>query len=347
MASDAIDLEKIQPWLAPLGDGDEPCGKDFEYENEFLELSKAAEGKPETQFGPGEPPLWRDVREKAEELLEKTRDLRVAMLWVRANIHLHGFSAFPVGLALLEGLLTNFWDHLHPVPDDGDAYARANTLAILPEGNGVLGDLRQSALFSIRSVGELRMRSIEIGLGLLNAPEGEEAMSKDQMSQMLASAIEQLPSLPDQLTATQEGLKSLAALMNDKLGAEGAPDLKPLVLLIKGTVGLLPQAQEEEANEDTGEMADGVDGAPQSKGGPRMSGSVQSRADAVRAIDMVCEYLERTEPTNPAPLLLRRARKLINHNFLQLIKELAPEALPEAAKLMGVDPDSVNFDNVQ
>ena len=60
---------------------------------------------------------------------------------------------------------------------------------------------------------------------------------------------------------------------------------------------------------------------------------------------MVCEYLDRTEPTNPAQLLLRRARHLISHNFLQLIKALAPEALEEAARIMGVDPASVNLDS--
>jgi type VI secretion system protein ImpA len=345
VASETLDLEKIQPWLAPLANADEPCGKDLEYENEFLELIKAAEGKPETQFGPGEPPDWRDVREKSEELLDKTRDLRVALLWVRSAIHLHGLVAFPVGLNFLHSLMSDFWDHLHPVPDDGDAYARANALAILPEANGLLGDLRQSALFSIRSVGELRMRAIEIGLGLLDPREGEESLGRDQLSQMIASAVEQMPELPDQLTATMDGLKSLATLMNERLSNEGAPDLKPLITLIKGAQGLLPQAESEEGSAD--ESGAPGEGPSESKGGPRMSGSVQSRADAVRAIDMVCDFLERTEPTSPAPLLLRRARKLINHNFLQLIKALAPEALNEAAKLMGVDPESVNFDNVE
>ena len=56
---------------------------------------------------------------------------------------------------------------------------------------------------------------------------------------------------------------------------------------------------------------------------------------------MVCEYLERAEPTNPAPLFLRRARNLIGHNFLQLMKVLAPDALAAVAKVVGVDPAGV------
>ena len=74
-------------------------------------------------------------------------------------------------------------------------------------------------------------------------------------------------------------------------------------------------------------------------------GSVTSREEALRAIDMVCDFLDRTEPTNRAQLFLRRARRLINHSFLQLIKELAPDALNQAAHLMGVDPDSVTVES--
>jgi type VI secretion system protein ImpA len=55
----------------------------------------------------------------------------------------------------------------------------------------------------------------------------------------------------------------------------------------------------------------------------------------------VCAYLERAEPANPAPLFLRRARQLLNHNFLQLMKELAPDALAGVAGLVGVDPENV------
>ena len=62
----------------------------------FLELTKAAEGKPESQFDAGTPPDWRDVRDRATELFERTRDLRVAVLWLRAAVNLDGFGALPI-----------------------------------------------------------------------------------------------------------------------------------------------------------------------------------------------------------------------------------------------------------
>ena len=82
--------------------------------------------------------------------------------------------------------------------------------------------------------------------------------------------------------------------------------------------------------------------APRRGGGRSLTGSIESRNDALRAIDMVCEYLERTEPTNPAQLLLRRARKLVNKNFVELVRELAPESLNEVARVMGISAEELS-----
>ncbi len=344
MESDAL----VDAWLRPLPDEAEPCGKDLEYENEFLELTKAAQGKPETQFGPGEAPNWREVREMAEGLMERTRDLRIALLWVRAVINLNGFAALPSGLRLLHGLLENFWEQLHPMPDpdDGEPYSRANALAILPEPEGLLGDVRQCVFFSLRGSGELRVRAIAIALGQVGAKDDETVFTKEQLGQMIASAVEQIPELPDRLQAALTEFQSLNKFMGEKFGVEAMPETKPFSDLLKGVQALMPVPVDEPADVE-GELED--EGASEGgRGGSRPKaalGSVTTREDALRAIDLVCDYLERTEPTNPAQLLLRRARKLINHNFLQLIKELAPDALHEAARVMGVDPESVSLDN--
>ena len=104
--------------LAPLADAAAPCGPDLEYDNDFLALQQAAVGKPETQFGAGLPPDWRAVREQAEALLERSKDLRIGVLWLRATVRLQGYAALPSGLLLVHGLIDTFWEALHPLPDD-------------------------------------------------------------------------------------------------------------------------------------------------------------------------------------------------------------------------------------
>ena len=73
--------------------------------------------------------------------------------------------------------------------------------------------------------------------------------------------------------------------------------------------------------------------------------SIENRQDAVRAIELVCAYLERNEPTNPAQLLLRRASRVIDKNFLQLVRDLAPDAVKDVARILGVDPSEIADQN--
>ena len=73
-----------------------------------------------------------------------------------------------------------------------------------------------------------------------------------------------------------------------------------------------------------------------------LSGGIDSGNAALRAIELVYECLERTEPNNPAQLLLRRARKLVIKNFVELVRELAPESLNEVARVMGISAEELS-----
>ena len=329
----------IDRWLEALPDPAAPCGPDLEYDNDFLSLTLAAQGKPESQFGPAESPNWRQVAELSAAMLDRTRDLRVAVTWLRAELHLQGYAALPLGLKLLNGLIENQWDHLHPLPDpdDGDPYARVNALTVLRETEGLIGDLRQTMVINDRAIGTLTVRGFELALSLAVMRQGEEVPSKEQIVKMAAAALLKQPELLTPCVEAVAEVKRLIAVLNVKLGDELAPDLRPLYALVNGVLGLLPAAQvvdeiSEAADVDAG---DATGGTVTIRG---LSGSVTSREEALRAIEMVCEYLERAEPANPAPLFLRRGSQLINQNFLQLMKMLAPDALVGVAGLVGIDP---------
>ncbi len=346
----ALVSQPQQAWLAPMGDL--PCGEDLEYDNDFLNLQQLAAGKAETQFASAEPPNWREVIPAAESLFDRTRDLRVALLWTRAEVSLRGLAALPGGLALIVALLEAYWDTLHPQPDpdDGDPYARLNALALLTESEGLLGDLRGARVFANRSIGDLSFRDVEVALGKLTPRDGEQAMPKGQVSQMLDAAVRAIPELRTQLDQSLGLLKRLSNLLRDQVGIERATDMRPLTDLL----GCVNQCMPAEDNASSGNDANGGEAAEggghatgADGGGARQAGlpsAIHNREDALRAIELVCDYLERTEPTNPAQLLLRRSRKLINKNFLQLMRELAPDAINEVARIMGVDPDSIESD---
>lgn len=334
----------VAEWLQPLPDEAAPCGPDLEYDNEFLALTQAAAGKPETQFGPAELPVWRNVTDMAAALMDRTRDLRIAILWVRGCLHTQGYGSLPIGLKLLHGLITSQWANVHPLPDpdDGDPYARVNALTLLRESEGLLGDLRAAMLIEDRSIGMLNVRSVEVALGLAPVRSDEEAMSLESIRQMLAAALLKNAALRGHCSEAVAQVRHLITALNEALGSELAPDLRPLYTLVNGVFGCLPAETEVDAGaEESSEgVTEGNGLSSSSKKG--LSGSVNSREDAIRAIAMVCEYLERVEPANPAPLFLRRGSQLINQNFLQLMKMLAPDALSGVAGLVGIDPYSVD-----
>jgi type VI secretion system protein ImpA len=342
MSDNAAAESQVSAWLQPLADDAAPCGPDLEYDNDFLALTQAIAGKPESQFGPAEPPDWRGAIEIAEGLFDRTRDLRVAIQWLRGQVVLNGMGALAPGLRLVHGLCQQHWDHVHPLPDpdDGDPYARVNALTLLREPEGLIGELRLARVIDDRAIGDLNGRQVEVALGLSPLRTEESDLGEGPIAQMLSAAVERAPELRDQYRELPSLVKALVTLLNDKLGQGDAPDLKPLQALVDGLAALLPvDAAADAAADDAAGEAAGTAG-----GGPRrsLSGAVTSRDEAIRAIDMVCEYLERAEPTNPAPLYLRRGRQLISHNFLQLMKVLAPDALSEVARVVGVDPDSID-----
>ncbi len=336
-------LTIVDTWLEPLPGV--ACGENLEYDDEFREMEKAAAGKPAGQFDPeGVPPDWRAVLGHSQSLFERTRDLRVAAYWARAQVRLDGVATLPEGLRLMEGLLSRHWDELHPLPDDGDAYARVNALNELSSLAGLLGDVRDSLVLNDRSVGELRGRDVEVALGVLEPRSGDVAFSRSSVEQMLRDAVESKPELREFPAQALAKVAELQQLMRDRVGYASAPEFQPLITTLTGMRDVMPGA----AGEGAGESADGAAGegeadAPRRGGGRSLTGSIESRNDALRAIDMVCEYLERTEPTNPAQLLLRRARKLVNKNFVELVRELAPESLNEVARVMGISAEELSL----
>jgi len=332
----------VDAWLLPLGD-EQACGPDLEYDPESLELVNAA-GKPESQFGPGEPADWGRVRELSESLFTRTRDLRVALWWGRATVNLDGFAALPAVLALLHGLLERFWDQLHPLPDadDPDALARLSVIGGLDKLNSLLGDIRNSKLSSDRRLDGLRVRDVEVALSKL-APRPDEApRTQGQIAGMVAEAADVAAALRAQTNAALGSLKQIQALMSQRFSPDMVVDLTTVRSMLACVQSVLPTGADDAAEGDSHDTP-GAPAAPlRPAGGVH---SVDSRQDAIRAIELVCAYLERNEPTNPAQLLLRRAARVIDKNFLQLVRDLAPDAVKEVARVMGIDPATINDQN--
>src|SRR5262245_9919505 len=130
-----------------------PCGPNLEHDLSFFELEDAARSKPEQRLGdaikPAEEPSWPKVIELGQNLLLRTKDLRIAVHLTRALTRTEGILGLAVGLGLVHGLLERYWDQVHPVLEadqGGDPTERLNALAPLADAETMIRDLRDANL---------------------------------------------------------------------------------------------------------------------------------------------------------------------------------------------------------
>jgi type VI secretion system protein ImpA len=64
-------------------------------------------------------------------------------------------------------------------------------------------------------------------------------------------------------------------------------------------------------------------------------GELRSREDVVRALDGICAYYARNEPSSPVPLLLERCKRLVTMSFLDIVKDMLPDGLSTIQTIAG------------
>ncbi len=332
----------VEAFLAPVGAA-APCGEDLEYDPAFLALEEAARGKAEQQFGDtliaAQEPDWRVMQTQALALLQRTRDLRVAVQLLRANTRLNGFDGFASGIKLVHGLLALHWDHVYPLldaSDNNDPTMRMNALAPLADVASVLGDLRSATIGNARE--GMTVRQVELGLGKAEPAENEGAPSEAGVADALAAAGAQFPDLLGKIVAAHADVRAIGTEIDARLGAASGPDLRALLML---TQHLAQAARVASGEAPAVATSDDTDTAVAPGSGRKAAsvGSISNRDDAIKALDRVCEWIGRNEPTNPAPLLIRRAQRLMGKSFLEIIRDLAPDGLKDVERIAGVDSE--------
>jgi type VI secretion system protein ImpA len=91
-----------------------------------------------------------------------------------------------------------------------------------------------------------------------------------------------------------------------------------------------------DASGNAGEGSGDGGGAAQG-GGKSISGEINSREDVIRVLDKICLYYERVEPSSPIPILLQRSKRLVSANFLDIMRDIAPDGLAQVEHLRGKD----------
>jgi len=286
-----------------------------------------------------EAPAWRDVRDKALELFSRTKDLRVGMYLVHAVVQADGLNSLGDCLTLMRGLVDRFWDGVHPKldpEDDNDPTMRVNTLASLADPDGMLAAVRVAPLVESRLLGRFSLRDIEVATGKLSAAAGEDPPDTAAIDGAFQEAeLEGLQSRAQSIDLALEQLQGMEAFLAETIGSDRSPDVGALRRMLTDSQRVLGEHLAARGEGETVEgEADGGGAGPQA-----LTGQINSRQDVIKALDKACEYFSRHEPSSPVPLLLQRAKRLVAKDFMEIMRDLAPDGVTQAQTITGAETE--------
>lgn len=115
----------------------QPCGEDLSFDACMDAIAAARrQDDPTLEQGEWATPLrtadWPLVAKRCAELLHaRSKDLRLAVWLAEARAHTHRLRGLGDGFQLLAGLCERYWEHVHPLPEEGAHEQRSGNLAWL------------------------------------------------------------------------------------------------------------------------------------------------------------------------------------------------------------------------
>lgn len=284
------------------------------------------------------PPIeWNQLRANALDGLSRSKDLRLLAYLGAALLRTDGLPAFTQTLTVAAYWLETFWPEFYPLIDE-DALFRKNALNNFADPMAIVDRVWRMPLVSSRQHGRFGLRELDITEGRATpGPQDGHAEAGALRAAFTAMSLEELTELADSVTAAIAALHSIDARMRSDGGPEMAPDFGPLLAQFARAKKLFTDqlaARAPAAAADGGDLAEGA--APGVEASGFRSGVIKSRQDAIRALDAVANYFRTAEPSSPVPMLVERAKRLVDKDFLEVLADMVPDAVGAAKSAAGV-----------
>jgi type VI secretion system protein ImpA len=347
---DQATQDKLEALLTPIS-SEWPGGENLTYSPLFREIQEArraddpglSQGSWETELKVSE---WGKVSMMCEKSIrERSKDLRLATWYTESLTHQEGFAGAAFGMRLLAGMLSRFWETLHPEPDGDDLEERIGKIEWL---NSQLGQtLRQVPITSpqqggynwyhwkeSRDVDNLKLRDNEGKAHAQALAEGKLAGEVFDKS-VRDSGFTWFQNLISELSDAREAYNLLDQTLTDRFGtaAPGLGELRAaleecddVVRRVSGQYSparpsaTVARAADSEAGAEAGastgtgtSTSTSPQKAPSSAAAAPTttyfgeSGVVRDRVDAIHCLHEVARYFRTHEPHSPVAALAERA----------------------------------------
>lgn len=333
----------IDEFLAPISP-DNPCGENTEYDADFRAMGQASQGKAEQQFGdtiiPAEPADWNTVEKLATSLLGRTKDLRVMLALTHARTRRRGLAGYADGLLLVQEALSCYWEQLYPLLEEygeTDPFYRINALAGLSDKSDLTVAVRNASL--LRSNGdEISLRDAR---ALLDGSKTECPDYPGGRPRLIDELARGDQPGTEAVIVINERLLAIRELLTGYLGESGVPEMEQLLK----TVGLVASACQVT---DISKLLSNRDAQAEQHAEPQPAAAqpvqpvtdwrsvqVTSRADAQLMLEKAKQYFAQFEPSHPAPLMIERVQRLSELNFMDIIRDTAPDGVNQLENIFG------------
>lgn len=324
------------------------CGTDLQYDADFVALEQAIKGKAEQQIGDvlqeAEPPNWREVKKSAEALLTRTTDLRILVFYLRALMATESYQGLKQGLMLLNAVVQQRWDKLHPQldpDDDNDPIERINILTALSDYDTLLRPLSQLTFLESKALGKFSLRDVLIATGKSTATKTEKVVPASTIDAAVQDSEAEF--INQHFLAVSDSLEALNRLENyvtEQVGVGNSASFSELRSLLKEALAVLTEWQHAKGigQEEIAEVIDDLqeDTAPVAKTpATAVLAAINNQQDVIKALNLIIDYYKKHEPSSPVPMFLERARGLVGKNFMEVLEDIAPQGIDQAKVFKG------------
>ena len=355
----------IAPLLAPVN-ADTPGGVDLSFSPEIDAIQEMRrEDDPTLDQGEWVTDLksadWPGVARTCETILSfQSKDLRIAGWLADAWARLRGFEGLADGLDLTAGLVETYWDQLHPRPEDGDQEQRIGNLRWLaaridqlaPTIPLVVHGGRKSSFADIAVARAKRLAGHANANGAPqsdpNAPPSEPVLTLEMVwRDVTSSGREAARTRRAHVTRARVALVKLQASVDARLGDDAPSFVAPRNALDKVLDELTrlerecnfnetPIADNDATAEDTDVTAPPASGAASA---PRVSGRIETRAQALEQLRLVAAFFRATEPHSPVAYLADKAVRWSEMPLHEWLRAVVKDggSLSHLEEMLGVD----------
>jgi len=263
---------------------------------------------------------WPTVVSSVTVLLEtETKDLQLAAWLTEALLQKQGVAGLATGLDVLRGLTDQFWETVHPLPEDGDLELRLGPLEWV--GSRLVIAVRM-APWATSGVSYLQC------LAAREIPSESDAEHDADKKTLREEAIEQGKRPPEEVDAAIEAMNKAAvrAVMadidlavasvsalekttDDRFGRD-APAFNPMRSALDEIRRFLGTQLARKLETDPDPVALEIESGSAESVAEDASGTLtvepSNRNDAARRLGVIARWFRQQEPTSPAPYLLLR-----------------------------------------